>query len=168
MEGILSPLLYALKGGYVEVVVYFLEVCPTPLSLHYRDPLYGASLLHWACLSPSISLITYLLFKQNLSVDVECGGGNSHGDSSTPLLWAAYASTVEVVRFLIEQCGANRFAKNSLNQTCLHMATLSGCALKTEYLMDTVGLKITDKVLALLLWFVFIVLYLLTLVLFSL
>lgn len=146
----ITPIQYALRGGYLDIVEYFMENAPRLTSPSYEDGVCGASLLHWACLSASLPLIYYLLFKQNISIQ-----NIASVDGSTPLLWACFAGSKDVVKFLIEQGNApydpnpnDRNVKrviNSAGQTCLHMATLSGDADKTTYLMDTVGLKITDK-----------------------
>eukprot|EP01039_Chlorochromonas_danica_P010609 gene10609-11756_t len=135
-----SPIQLALKGGFLDIIEYLMELAPTTLSCDWEDSNLGASLLHWACLSNSIELIDYLLFKQSIPIEKVC-----EKDMSTALLWASFGGSNEIVEYLIAHANANRFVKNSFGQSCLHMAAMSGSRKKVVYLMDCVGLKITDK-----------------------
>jgi ankyrin repeat protein len=139
MNGII-PIQYALRFGYLEIVTYFMEHCPTLVLPTFHDSRLGGTLLHYACLSSSTELIQYLLYVQNIHID-----SVTVNDSSTPLHWAAYASTKLIVEFLIEKCNADRSYCNKYGQTALHLATMSGDSEKTIYLIDVVGMKITDK-----------------------
>jgi ankyrin repeat protein len=140
-ENGIIPIVYACKGGYLSIVKFMMEDLPDQRVLaSYVDPVFGATLLHWACFGKRVDLLEYLLVKQSLSI-----GSKSVKDGSTPLLWAAYASNAEVVQYLIEQALADIKVKNKQGWTCLHLAAASGSLEKVLYLIDSVKMKIVDK-----------------------
>jgi hypothetical protein len=140
LNGII-PIQYALKGGYLSIVQYMMEESVFQRILpNFLDEMFGATLLHWACLSKQTDLVDYLLVKQHLPIEQL-----AKGDKTTCLHWACYSSSVEVVKYLIENALANVQMKSGNGWSCLHFATASGNVDKAVYFMDIVQLKLTDK-----------------------
>lgn len=135
-----TPIQYALKGGHLNIVAYFMEEAPRIITSDFVDAQFGASMLHWACLSSRPELIEYLTLHHHLNVEAV-----SAADQATPLLWASFASSKDVVKYLVEKASAHTNVKNAQQMGCLHMATMSGDVEKTLYLMDSLRLKLTDK-----------------------
>lgn len=136
----ITPLQFALKGGFLDIVMYFMEECNSLIRPDFIDGEYGASLLHWAALSMNTELMDYLINQQHMNVEEL-----ATADGSTPFLWACYSSSKEGVQHLVEKASALVSATDQTGMTGLHYATMSGYVDKVTYLMDFVRLKVTDK-----------------------
>lgn len=136
----LIPLQQAVSAGCLQVVEYLLEKAPQRTDPHFVDPVFGATLLHWACLSSAPALVEYLLTAYNLGLET-----TAEEDGCTCLQWACYGGTLPVMKYLIESCHANAKCESPSGMTCMHMVTLSGNVEKTQYLIETVGLNSTTK-----------------------
>ena len=136
----MTPVMLAAINGCVSVVHYLVEVSPRKVPVTYKDPHFGAGLLHWSSLHSLPNVIEYLLEEHHIPVETKASS-----DGSSCLLWACYGGSLSNVKFLIEHSNANPQATNNKGWNCLHLATASGSVDKTVYLMDVVGLKITDQ-----------------------
>ena len=135
----LMPLHYALRGGYIEIVRFFVHRAPSRIALTVLDPGFGATSLHWATLSNNISLLEFAL-ANGIKVDEV-----ARAEKSTALLWACYGSSLETVKYLVENANADTKLKNQFGRTALHYAAASGSVEKMTYLTEIVKLKITEK-----------------------
>ncbi len=116
--------------GHEEVVRYLMQSRGNEnVKVVYVDKRHGASLLHWACLTPHVDLIAYLVGTIFIDVDFKAA------DGSTPLAWACLGGSLRVLKYIISQ-GATVRPKLPKKVTPLHLACLSGSISKAIYLME--------------------------------
>ena len=73
----MTPLVLAVTGGHINVLTYLLEYAPMNMrsSSAMTDPVLGASLLHWACVSDQIHIVDYLVNTHYVSIETRAKVG---------------------------------------------------------------------------------------------
>ena len=160
--GSLSPIGQAALGGQKPVLQYLIEECGVPPTLKDRDK-YKLTPLHWACQKGHLPVVKWLIENQGVDPNY-CKKGNltaigqaalgGHKDviiylekcgvplnsidrdkhEFPPFNWACYGGHLPLVKWFIEEKGADpRHCQNKC-QSALSQATIGGHQHILEYL----------------------------------
>ena len=133
------PIHYAAQHGNIKLFKYLVE---HKANIYKKDD-SGKNVLHYACLSGNVELITLLLQDNVFGITLL----NSRDKSGkTPLHFAAESGSIEAVKLLIK-LGAKVRVKTSRDETVLHFAAKSGNIELVNLLHDKYFLNFSDKTL---------------------
>ena len=130
------PIHCAAATGSLSLVRYLIEKADANKSLKSYD---GETLLHFACESDNPQLIQYLI---NQDFDIEANDNRKR----RPLHTACLCGNLKVVKFLMEEAGANKDARDYEECTFLHLAAMNNDVSVTKYLVENgADIHVRDK-----------------------
>merc|ERR1712083_180922 len=124
-----TPLMFAVKGGHLDIVRRLLDHPGIQLGKGDRD---GMTALHWACLDNRVSIV------QLFCRDSRCGPGivnKKNRDGDTPLMISVSWGILDIVKELDIE-GADFFTKDSDGDTLIEVARMFNEAEVLEYLTE--------------------------------
>ena len=120
-----TPILIACQGGQPEIVDYLIS---KGANIEVKDK-NGDSLIHFATIGGFLSIVQYLIEKQNINKEIKGKGGK------TPLHYACEKGHLPIIEYLVSK-GVNIEARDKKEKTPVHYACQGGHLQIVEYLMS--------------------------------
>ena len=128
-----TPLHLACYGRHVDIVRYLVSECGCSTACQNK---VGDTPLHVAC-REGLPMVIALTCGQDCKAVLVHKCRDRNGD--TPLHLACYGRHVDIVRYLVSECGCSTACQNKVGDTPLHVACCKGHVDIVRYLVSELG-----------------------------